>query len=212
MLDPRSIQFGAATLRVKNVLLQEGLLLDEVSLEGEEIHLDLPTAANDTFGVRTGEVRIRATIAEPNLNRVIALLLPADAPVRNLQVAIYSGKLEFKGQFVKSVLSLPFTLEAVPVIENGIRISLDCKAAKASGFGLPPAAVDVVEKVLNERLTLDLGQSPLPVWLDEIRCEPGRLTVLGKGRITWPPAPQPEVRSLLPLSTGAAQTSALPGA
>jgi hypothetical protein len=207
MESSNTLQFGSASLRVKNILLQEGILLDEASLEGDSIHLDLPATPEDTLRITTGEIQFRASMSEPNLNRMLTQLLPSDAPVRSLSVAIYSGKVEFKGLIVRSVLSLPFTLEAVPVIQNGIRISLDCKAAKASGFGLPPQAVEVVEKVLNEKLSLDLGQSPIPVWLDEIRCEPGRLTILGKGRITWPLPTSSESRPVLTSQTTPALTA-----
>jgi hypothetical protein len=88
---------------------------------------------------------------------------------------------------VKSVLHLPFSLEAIPLIVNGTRVKLDCQAAKL-GFALPAAVVELLEQHINNnpKLPLDMSRLPLPLRLDEIRCEPGRLHVTGRAKLQWP--------------------------
>lgn len=180
-----NISIEAATITLRNVQLQDAIVLDEVHLEGGEVRLELPENSAE-FKATTGETRVRALMTEPNLNRMLEANLPDDGPVRNLRVAMFSGRASFKGQFVKSVMSLPFSLDAIPVITNGVRLSLDCRGTQIGGIGLPGPAVEVIEKILNERLTVDLSEAPFPVRLDEIRCEPGRLTLLGRARFSWP--------------------------
>jgi len=66
--------------------------------------------------------------------------------------------------------------------------------------------VDVIEARINESLGLDVSNLSIPVWIDEIRCEPGRLTALGRARISWPPsaaiaAAKPEAEPAITAST-----------
>jgi len=185
------VNIGLASIRLQNVQLREDLLLDEVQLDGSGIHLEAPERADDTGRARAEATKFRVAISEPNLNRFVEANLPADAPVRNLRVALFTGKAQVKGNLVKSVMSLPFSLEATLQIENGVRVKLDCKASSVGGIGLPAAAVDLIEKYLNEKLALDLREAPIAVWLEELRCEPGRLTAIGKARIVWPPEALP---------------------
>ena len=189
--DPVKIQhivhIGGAQIHLQNVRLREDVLLDEVHLEGEDMHLESPTRPGESGTITTGETRVRIVVSEPNLNRILADNIPEDAPVRSLRISVLSGRLKITGNFIKSVMSLPFTVEATPKIENGIYVTYEFHSAKM-GVGLPAAVVDVIQNIINERLMLDMSKSPIPIWLDEIRCEPGRISVLGKIRIQWPPA------------------------
>ncbi len=180
------VRIGAAQIHLQNVRLREDVILDEVHLEGEDVALESPPGPDRPGTIATGETRVRVVVLEQNINLLLANNIPPDAPVRGLRIAVLSGKLKITGNFIKSVLSLPFTVEATPKIENGIYVTYDFHSAKV-GIGLPGAVVDVIQNIINERLALDMTKSPIPIWLDEIRCEPGRISVIGKTRITWPP-------------------------
>jgi len=68
-------------------------------------------------------------------------------------------------------------------VENGVRVFLDWQDMKL-GLALPSALREALETHFNK--TLDLSALPIPVWLEELRCEPGRLTAIGRARIAWP--------------------------
>ena len=191
-----NIRVGGAQIHLQQVQLRDDILIDEIHLDAKngsfEEHKEErkgETAQNGQTKAQSvlqiEETGFTATISEPNLNRLLAANVPADAPVRHLRLLLLSGKARVTGQFVKSVLSLPFTVEAVPVVDNGTRLHLDFQSAKM-GVTLPGPVLDVIEQVLNRSLSLDLSRLPVPVRLDEIKCEPGRLTVKGKARIAWP--------------------------
>ncbi len=184
--EMQPITAGAATISLRNASFSPILTVDELVLEAGNLQLN-PGENGRDLRFTSGETRFRGMLTEASLNSLIAGSLPADAPLRNVKVTLYSGRAQLKGQFVKSVMSLPFTLNAKPVVTNGIRLALDCSATQIGGIGLPGAAVEIIERVLNEKLSLDLTASTIPVWLDEVRCEPGRLTVLGRARLNWPP-------------------------
>jgi hypothetical protein len=189
-LPLQPVKIGGAQMHFQNVQLREDVLVDEVHLEGGEILLEPPTAIS-AGGVRTGETRFRAVISEPNVNRLLENNIPADAPVRNLKIAFLSGKAHISGNYIK-MMSLPFTVDAVPRIQNGTRVVLDFQTVSAGGmFSLPQSVVESLEKLINEKLDFDLAQSPVPVWLDTLVCEPGRLTATGRVKIVWPPSATP---------------------
>ncbi len=217
-----NIRVGGAQLHFQQVQLRDDILIDEIHLDvknatyeerksgaaqnGQSDAQDttqgaVQNAAQNTAKnvVQVEETGFTAIVSEPNLNRLLAANVPADAPARHLRLLLLSGKARITGQFVKSVLSLPFTVEAVPVVDNGTRLHLDFQSAKM-GVTLPGPVLDVIEQILNRSLSLDLSRLPFPVRLDEIKCEPGRLTVKGKARIAWPPvsyAPPPAPFSAL---------------
>ncbi len=180
------LQIGAAQTHLQNVQLREDVILDEAHLEGEAFRLD-PPAGDEPGRVTAGETRFRAMMSEANLNRMLAANLPPEAEIRNLRIATLSGKVRFTGQRVMLGLGVPFTVDAVPTIENGVRAFPDLQAMKAGIMNVPTAVVEFLEQRLRKTMTLDLTKSPIPIWLDEIRCEPGRITVLGKARLSWPP-------------------------
>jgi hypothetical protein len=186
MPDIQTITAGSATISLRNACISPSLVVDELVLEAGDLELTPGLDGRDlTFS--SGETRFRGMLTEVSVNKLISGNMPADTPLRNVKVTLYSGRAQVKGQFVKSVMSLPFTLDAKPVLTNGIRLTLDCSASQIGGIGLPGAVVEIIERVLNEKLSLDLTQSAFPVRLDEVRCEPGRLTVLGRARLNWPP-------------------------
>lgn len=187
---------------MQQIRLREDITLDEVQLDTKEVRYETFAAeatgqngasAGAGYLITVAETDFSAMMTEPNLNRMLSTNLPADVPIRNLQLALLSGKARISGQFVKSVLSLPFTVEAVPMLDNGVRVWFDFQSAKL-GFKIPGAVLDVLERFVGPSLSLDVSKLPFPVRLDEIRCEPGRLKVKGKARISWPPiqsAPPP---------------------
>lgn len=188
------ISIAAAEIRLHSLKIGNDLLIDEIQFDGKEGLFrqqdGVSSQAGGAYQIRVGETNFNARISETNLNHLVRARLPADAPARNIQIALLSGKIRITGQLVKSVLSLPFTLEAVPRIDNGVRVYLDFQTAKL-GIKLPNALVELVERVLVPSLTWDLSQTEVPVQLEEIRCEPGRLTARGRLRISLPPTKPP---------------------
>lgn len=188
----QQIEIGGAQIHLLNVKLREDIVLDEVHLEGGEIRIELPAAAGEPPRIFAEGTVFRAIMTEVNINRFLATLQPSDGMLRVQHVALLSSKLRVTGQIVKGI-GLPFTMEARPRIEHGTRISLDWQGAKL-GIGMPKAIVDILEEQLDRYLSLDLTQLPIAVWLDELRCEPGRLTAAGRARILFPPVTAPPAR------------------
>jgi len=186
----QQIEIGGAHIHLLNVKLGEDLILDEVHLEGGEIRVEMPAAAGEPPQIFAEGTVFRVMVTEVNINRFLAANPPPDERLRGLRVAVLSGKLRLTGQFVK-VISIPFTIEGVPRIENGTRIFLDWQGVTL-GVGLPKAIVDILEEQLNR--SLDLTQLPIAVWVDELRCEPGRLTAAGRARVLLPPVAAPPPR------------------
>jgi hypothetical protein len=180
----QTIEIGSAQIHLQNVLLREDILLDEVHLDGGDVQIT-PPAGGEPARFRSEETRFRAVMSEPNLNRLLAANLPPDLPLRNLRAVLLSGRVRLTAQ--AKLLGLPLALEVVPRIENGVRVVPDWQGANLSGLSVPKALVEVLEQYLNKNL--DLTKTPFPVWLEEVRCEPGRLTVIGQARITLPPPP-----------------------
>jgi hypothetical protein len=210
--DPIRLAVGGAQIRLQNVRLRADITLDEVHFDGSDIRLDAPGVgeqSNEIVTLSTSETKFHVMISEPNINALLDANIPADAPVRGLRVALLSGKVRVTGHVVKSVLHLPFTLEAIPEIVNGTRVALDCQTAKL-GFALPAVVVELLEQHINNnpKLPLDLSRLPVPVRLDEIRCEPGRLYVTGRTKLLWP---QPVVPpAVAPFSARETPTYLLP--
>lgn len=192
---PPQVRIGTAKIHAVNVVVREDVVLDEVDLEGSEVVIE-PPASERPAAFHAGETRFRAVVSEPNLNRFLAANPLQDAPVRHLNIALMTGKARITGQVVK-VFAMPFTVEGVPKVENGIRVYLDCRSAKLSFADLPGSVVDLIEQSINKHIPLLSGLS-IPVYVDDIRCEPGRLIVTGKVRIAFPPAAQ--AAPILPFS------------
>lgn len=204
--NPTSIAAESVRLVLQNVRFGPGLVVDEVHLESGEISVEPPSSAGQLPRVSGGETRGRILITEPNLNRLLTVE-QASVPIRNLRIAVLTGRVRVSGQ--KSVLGLgvPFSAEAIPRIENGVRPYLDWQTMNAAGLGLPSAVVELLEQQINSRIAIDLSRLSIPLWLDEIRCEPGRITVIGKVRLAWPP--QDSIASMAALR-GQVQGSAGP--
>lgn len=216
---------GGAQIHLQHVQLRDDILIDEIHLSGKEARYEMFEAVGSEginsenlnsenikskyksqapYSLSVPEMEFTAMISEPNIQRLVSANMPADSAVRNVRLLLLSGKARVTGQFVKSVISLPFVVEAVPIIDNGVRIKLDFQEARL-GIKVPGLVLDVIEQVVANSLSLDLSKLSFPVRLNEIKCEPGRLTVTGKTRIKWPP-----VIIAPPLAPFAAMDRALP--
>jgi hypothetical protein len=177
------IQAGTLQIQAQNVALREDALLEEVRIEGGAIRFDLDAAG--VWRLETGELRVRAALSEANLNRLLTANLPADMPLKNLHIDLFSSKARLTGTYVK-LIGIPISADVAIKIRNGVDVYFDLTGARA-GVGLPAAAVEVIAGQVNRELSGKIGaqlrQLPFPVFLDEIRCEPGRLTLLGRTRL-----------------------------
>ena len=181
-LQLKTILIGKAKVNLQDFQLREDIVLDDVNLQGGEIQIEVPKSAAEPPHIKTGEIHVTAMMVETNINRLVHANLPPDVPVKNLQIQMLSGRAKVTGQFVK-FLPIPFAVEVVPIIENGVRVKF---GLQSSSGGTPKAILDMIQPLLNEKLNIDLAILPFPFWLDEIRCEPGRVTILGKAKITFP--------------------------
>ncbi|HEV2473494.1 MAG TPA: DUF2993 domain-containing protein, partial [Chthonomonadales bacterium] len=169
------ISAGSAQIELRQVALLPGVTLDELSIRSGALELkSCPPQGS------AGDVTFRAVVSEANLNTAIRAALPPDSPVRNVSVAVLTGKLRFEGHLAR-MFSMPISMEAVPRIENGTIVALNWQAARL-GVNLPAMVIDIVRQHLNH--SLDLRALPIPIWLDEVRCEPGRVTLSGKAQIS----------------------------
>jgi hypothetical protein len=172
------LEIGATQLRLQNVKLLPNLIIDEVTLISTGLAIDLSDGAN--VAVSAGETHVRALLTETNLNQALIGMLPADLPVKGIKISILSRGLKATARF----LNMPITMEGTPRVENGVRVVIAWKAATLLGISLPAQLVENLEQRLNR--TVDLASLPIPVWLDEIVCEPGRITAAGKVKLKWP--------------------------
>ncbi|GDX41281.1 hypothetical protein LBMAG21_15730 [Armatimonadota bacterium] len=109
--------------------------------------------------------------------------------MKNVALALFSEKAKITGNLVKGFISLPVAVETVIKVRNGVEVYFDLTDVKA-GIGLPPAVVEVVEGQMNAEvrgiIQAQLKVCPIPIYVEEIVSEPGRLIVQGKTRLHFP--------------------------
>jgi hypothetical protein len=183
------ITLGTADVQLRDVDIGHGVRVDEVRLEGASVEIGLGGPEN--VELHANDLRVRAVLSEQSLNRAIEANMPMELPFRGIRVAILSGRLRVEGRFVKFV-SIPVAIEGRPEIENGNRIVLAWQDVRGAGFSFPGAMREWLASYRN--LAIDLSRLPIPVWVDSVACEPGRLTLVGRARIHIPPQPVPSLR------------------
>ncbi|MCS6777388.1 MAG: DUF2993 domain-containing protein [Chloroherpetonaceae bacterium] len=198
---PFSLELGPTEVVSRQVHLPHGVVLEQVQLHAEAARY-IPETRSSAARVVIDELHVKAVISEPHLNAMVGAHLRSEV-LRGINVAILSGKLRVTGQFVKWI-PVPFTLEVTPHIENGIRIRPEFLGLSAAAFALPSSAVELLEQHLRPLLTVDLTQLPVPVYVDRLVCEPGRLVLQGRARLHWPPLPvsSPRPSLLAPPNAG----------
>lgn len=188
-MDAQSFHLAAGVSRInlQNVVLNHEVTFDEVRLEGAS--WSVGTTDEAAIKAELGEVKFRIVISEPNLNRAFKAHLPTDFPLKNVALALFSEKAKITGNFVKGFISLPVAVETVIKVRNGVEVYFDLTDVKA-GIGLPPAVVEVVEGQMNAEvrgiIQAQLKVCPIPIYVEEIVSEPGRLIVQGKTRLHFP--------------------------
>lgn len=168
-------------LRFRNLTITSGALdigsvtLDTVSFHTSELVMESEGEPRIQFEAATAKL----ALTEARLN-----ILLADAPqdkVRNLDVKTYAGRIVISGkQAVIGPIYLPFTLNAQPEIESGVRLRLnvtDFHVAKS--LSLPAAVVHYIESKLNKKLgdSFDASKLLVPVRFLSVESEPGRLII-----------------------------------
>ncbi len=183
-------EFGLPFLHVdsvqivlKNVQFGNKMVLDEMQLNGSNIHLKFDGDAAKPSSVTSDETTFRGLMTEANLNALLESNMPPDVPVTNLRVSLLSGKLKLSAQLIK-FLKMPLSVEGVVRVDNGSKVYLEWEDVHFGGIPLPSQLVEMLQNQINK--SLDLTTSPVPVWLDWVRCEPGRLSISGKARLNFP--------------------------
>ncbi len=179
--DTPVVDVGRMHLTLKQVQLPRGLVIDEAVLDFEGIHAVAPGREGAPPTATVNESHVRVMFSEPNVNG----LLSANAdqiPFHDVAVVILTGKIRIHATYVKSILRLPFVVECVPRIENGVNIHLEFKDAHM-GVSMPTFILDAISHGLKP---IDLNVLPVPVFIESIECEPGRITATGRARLSWP--------------------------
>ena len=180
LTDP--ISFGSASLQLRDAQLRPDLLIDEFALDASTIRIS--PNGNDLKVETTKETKFRAVISQANLVKFVQANLPENVRgmIRETRITILQGKVQV--QAVPSALPLTITVEATPTIVAGKTVELIWHGAQLAGIPFPSAMVDLVARHLNQ--SYDLSTLPIEFRIDEIRCEPGRLTVIGWAKLQWP--------------------------
>ena len=183
MLLTDAIKIGASSLIIRDAQLRPDLLIDEVSIEAAGFVISQLDPSNLQVN-SSSESRFRATISEVNLVNFALANLPDNVRkmLRETRITILQGKVQV--QCVPYALPLTITVEASPVIVGGKIIQLNWHGAQLGGIAFPTPMIDLVARHLNQ--SYDLSTLPIDFRLEEIRCEPGRLTALGWAKLEWP--------------------------
>jgi LmeA-like phospholipid-binding len=172
-------------LTLKDLQLAPGITIDEAILETGALQLLLQSSGSSQPAFVCDAVRFKAYVSEVNLNTLLAQHRPPDVPVKNLKASLLSGRVLLRGQFLKSVVAVPFAMEATPQITDGKQVRVRCSGSNVAGMALPAAAVQLIEATINEKLVIDLSDSPVPVTLTELVLEPGRIAASGTVVLQW---------------------------
>jgi len=150
VLALQQIEIGGAQIHLVSVRLREDILLDEVHLEGGDIRVELPAAAGEPPRLFAEGTVFRAMMTEVNLNRALAANPPPGGTLKNLRVAVLSGKLRLTGQIVKGI-SLPFTIEGTasdPQFRPDVK-GIAAGALKGVGGDAGKAATGILKGILG---------------------------------------------------------------
>lgn len=191
-VDEGQIRLRKGSLRLPQ--LPHPLPFDDLSIELGPTHFAFDNALHGELG----PTNITVVLAEVTLNTILEQFVPSNAPVADLSLRLLSNKVIAEGRFLPAKIKLPFsflsvpipfTAEVIPTLPSPTQIYLELKTVR-TGFPLPEIAIHKIEQMLNELLGLNLQNLPIPLTLQEIRCEPGRLTVHAHTQLKWPlPAP-----------------------
>ena len=117
------------------------------------------------------------TVTDPELTaRVNEAIARGEvqAPVSNVQVSTVPGQVNITGQAQASVVSVPFTMTAVPRVSNG-KAQLQVTAINFSGLPVPePLAAQLSSAVGSDNLLGDL-----PFTVTSFRAEQSKLVLEG---------------------------------
>ena len=177
-----SFEIGAltASLEAHDVSLGSVITFDEVRLNSAGL------VVGSNASVRARELVGTFIISESSLNRFLASRV-ADS-VKDVEVAVYVGKLRISGRYTKMGIPVPFQLYAVPMIEGGARIQLDPGKMNLSVLAMPGFSANFAAERINFHLAkaFDTTRFPIPVRMTDIRCETGRLLISATASLSTP--------------------------
>lgn len=163
----------------------KNIIVDEVHIQSSGLRLAWQPQEGTAPHVDIKDTNVTLMMTETNVNRLIAAYAPAEGLAKELQITLLTGRMMVSGKIKFGILHATFQAKVIPTIRSGTRIWLDILEIKSIA-PMPPAAREMIEKQVNEQIPLEFDQLPFPVFLDEIRCEPGRITCCGRLRFNWP--------------------------
>jgi hypothetical protein len=139
---------------------------------------------------------LRLRLIDADLNALAVELLPRDAPVKNLRLAILDGVVQLNGDYPTPLFRIPFQTTWEPSLRDGkvcVRLGNIRVVGLPAGIlrglflnGFRAAAKDVSGATLeDDTLVLDLDRIlasrgiPLKTNLKAVRCTTGQMIVEG---------------------------------
>ncbi len=159
-------------------LVVDGLALDSLRLEAANVHVDLPglLRGRDWRPSYRDEVTVEAVITENALTELVRARLPAQVDVA---VRLDAGGVELSGR--TEVLGLPMDVNVrgrVAAEQGGTRLVFVPEQIVVGGQVL----ADWVAQGIRQMYTaaVDLRGAPVPLVVEEVVHEPGRLVIAGR--------------------------------
>ncbi len=167
------VELSARSLRLDahDVDLGGVITLDELKLAAGSLSI----APGPGGALRIADLTGTLIVTESALNRF--LRGRDEGPLRDLQIAMLTGKVRIAGRYVRLGIPVPFSFTAVPEIEGGARLRLDPRQMSVAGAPMPNFMPHLIAERINPRLAeaLDVTRLPLPVRLTGLTVETGRI-------------------------------------
>ncbi|MEP6754163.1 MAG: DUF2993 domain-containing protein [Chthonomonadales bacterium] len=168
------ILFHDLTIAAKSMDLGP-VTLEDVSFKVANLTLDVNGHPQVQFGTATAKL----SISENRLNALLQEAPPEK--IKNLDIKTYAGRVSISGkQALVGGIYMPFTLNARPEIESGVRLRLNLTEFHVvKSLSLPSALVHYIGEKLNQKLgeSFDSSRFEVPVRLLSVEAEPGRLLI-----------------------------------
>jgi hypothetical protein len=175
-------------IRAAQLAAQEVAFGGIISLQEVRIAASGLTARDVPAGpILISEMNATLVISEVALNRFLAGRVEG---VRDLEVAMLTGRVRVSGRVVVGPIAIPFALTAVPEIEGGARLRLDPRQMGLVGAPLPGFSAQVIGDRINGNLAeaFDATRLPFAIRLTGLTVETGRIVLTATASVEVRPS------------------------
>jgi len=156
-----------AQLRVEGLKLENGLVVDLVTVEAEECSFN---AATKSYAAPKGGT-LEAYVSAGSVRRFLEDNPPEN--VKDLDILLGEGRIVVTAK-MQAIISVGVTATGHLVARDGTRIEFEPTEVKVAGFGAPGGLVDSALAGINP--LLDLSGLPLPIVVTDIAIQPTSIT------------------------------------